>query len=271
MKIKYYQEKKYLNGDLEAIELLNKKRLAYIYEAKDERKKYQKELYYYNQYISLIAELLIDLGLNNSLEYSQALTYLIKKGYLSINHTFKSQEAKNELISCWGMNIIEGLGCCRNFGSFHNDVMKALNEDSRRLYCYLEGFIKVGKFKSANHMINEITYEGRKYGIDIYHNKLFRYKNPFSLKEISLYDNISLTNKPYYEIIYNEKSLDEVKEELKLLEEESKKKTIPKIVYSEELKYKTFKYLEEKQEILEDFHNKTKIIRKEITNKSNTR
>ena len=271
MDIKYYQENKYLNGDPYSIAVIEAKRKSYLNKAKEEQEKYHREIELYYQYISQIAEFLKDLNLNNSLEYSQALTYLLLNGFLSNDHTFNYQEAHNDLDSCFGMNIVEGLGVCRNIASFHNDVMKELNEESRRIYCYIEKHFKIGKYKPARHMMSEITYEGVKYGIDIGCNRLFRYKTPLQFEEIKRNKKKHIANKPYWEIVFDERTIDELKEELKALEEESKKKTISPTVYEEELLNKTFYYLSNKEDILEDFHNKTKIIRKEITNKSNTR
>lgn len=265
-----YDEKVYLSKDEEALDTFYKKRECYALLCDIEREKNNELIKEYNRYLLVSSKFLKSLDLNNSLEYCVAISYLIHKGYFSLDKEFSSVESRGEINSRYGTTIVRGNGCCRNFSDMTFDLMRLMDFFVKELYCYQPNLSlpKSARLKSANHVINVVEFEGVKYGFDLYNGpKLFSFKNPFVLKEISTFDSSMLRNKPYYEIIVDGLSIDDILRELEEYRIESKKQTISPYEYERDILFKTREYLTSQKSMLEDFHESTNEMKLSIAKK----
>ncbi len=169
-----FDEKKYLNKDPKSLEELYKIREKFSLFHSIEKIKYGDLLKEYNKFLRIFSEFLKTLDFNNSLEYGIAISYLIHNRYLCYDKDFKHEENKNEIDARYGLTILKGYGCCRNFSDITRDMMMLLDYFVKNLYCYQGNIYQVRNYrrKSANHVINLIEYDGVKYGIDLYNGCL---------------------------------------------------------------------------------------------------
>ena len=217
----------------------------------------------YDDFISKIAVLIHELGYSSVLECSLMVGYLIDNGYLSYDFDFIDGNPKKEIIHRLGTSILTGTGCCRNYSNMLKDVLSCMNEYVDTMFCY-QGKIKFTNNK-ANHMINLVKHEDYIYGLDLYNNKkLFRFENPIELKEITYARHSSLLYKPDYEVLVGETDWDTVKEKLKLFQDMSEKKTIGHFEYEKYYKRAVRNKMDNEHDRLFDFHEKTKLLKKEI-------
>lgn len=259
-----YNEKRYLNGDQEALDFISELREEYIEEVEDDRENYYEAITEYEDFLNELADELLKYDLNDSLEYSIALSYLIDKGYLSVDHKFRHRESLEEVNGRLGMNIVSGRGCCRNIVDFHKAVFDRLNISLKPLYCY-EG-IRSGSNSYANHVMSLVEYDNNLYGIDLHNgNALFRFKKPMKLSLISTLNSGKVRYKPYYELVTGESDLETIRDNLKRYEEYSKKKAISPLIYDLEIKHRTRDLMKSKKDKLEKFSEKTKVLKKSIT------
>ena len=260
-----YNEKRYLDGDIDSLKYFEKRRKIYNNDKEKSLELNKDVIKYYDIYIDYIVEELLKLDLDSSIDYSVALGYLINKGYLSEGFNFESKVSNNEIIGKLGVSILLGSGCCRNISAMHEDVFKKLNIDIIPFYCYQgTGFLK-GLNKEANHIINLVDYKNNLYGIDLYNDSLlYHFKNSFIMKSLSSEMDAKIRYKPYYEMIFDNKDLDKIKERIKLFNDCSKKDHISYFQYEMGIRYEIENYLFEKKDELNDFHNKTKLLRKNI-------
>ncbi len=206
------------------------------------------------------------MGFNNSLEYGIAISYLIHNGYLCYDKDFKHEENKNEIDARYGLTILKGYGCCRNFSDITRDMMMLLDYFVKNLYCYQGNIYQVRNYrrKSANHVINLIEYDGVKYGMDLFNGCiLYRFKNPIILESISETSCLRLANKPYYEIIRGENDIDDILKEIEDYSNEAKKSVISPLEYGE-IKAAVTNSLNIRKNDLDGFHNETREMKKKI-------
>ena len=223
----------------------------------------------YDELVTEIAIFIKHLGYTSSIDCSIILSYLINCGYLSHNLEFNSKvpNENEEIDSCMGTNIVIGNGCCRHFASMHTDVFSKLGIETSKFYCY-DGDNPFNRAKrmSANHVINLIEYDGNMYGIDLYNsNRLFRFRKPFILTSITTYTNSELRYKPYYEIIRGESTLEDIIAKIALFEEYSKRRWINPYDYYDGIKIETESRLRRSEDDMMDFHEETKLLKKEIS------
>ena len=163
------------------------------------------------------------------------------------------------------MSIINGSGCCRNISAIAKEVLDKLNYDNSLLYCH-EGshFFKRTKSLPANHVINLIHHDDNIYGIDLYNSDiLYQFKDEFIMQSCAGFYSGKLRYKPYYELIVGESDIDDMLDTVDLFQKESKKKKISFLEY-EENRYEVRKKMREEEEKLDDFFDKTKVLKKEI-------
>ncbi len=262
---KYYQEDYYLNGDrksLERIEYLKKDRKDTI---KLESIKYQEPIKKYQEFLTLATELLKGLELSTSLEYSLAISYLISKGYLSEDLLFIVKNTDMELSGSLGISILTGAGCCRNISSIHRELMNRLNIPTKSLYCTKDLFFFKGKNHPVDHVMSLVRYHKTLYGIDLMNgNLLYHFTSPFSLEQISLTNNRKYRYKPYSEMIMEDLDLKRIKKVIKQYKKESEKSWISAMEYEDEIVYPTKMYLKTQDDKFDDFHQKTKELKREI-------
>lgn len=263
-----YNEKRYLNGDVEAIKHFEQIRKTYkenIDKSLEDNKDIIKD---YNIYLDYITEELLKYKLDTSVDYSIALGYLINKGYLSEGLKFDSKETDKEILGKPGISILQGSGCCRNICDMQKDIFERLKIDIIPFYCY-QGFdFKQGINKEANHIINLIEYNNNLYGIDLYNGcGLYHFRDSFTMKRISSNSDELLRYKPYCELIIDGRSLEQIKERIELFDSYSLLKPINSFVFEMIIRNEIETLLYENRNELNEFNNKTKILRKNIVKK----
>ena len=268
-----YNENRYLNGDRGALIIFDKCREEYK-KKKEQSLEDNKELIdNYNIYLDCIVDELLKYNLDSSLDYSIALGYLINKGYLSEDLVFNAKESDKEILGKLGISILLGNGCCRNICDMQDDIFKRLNIDIMPFYCFqgIDLFNR-GKDMPANHIINLVEYNNNLYGTDLYNSSiLYHFKGPFIMKSISSTHDESLRYKPYYEMMLDGKSLDEVKKKIEMFRNYSKIKPISYFEYEMGIKNEIEELLFSNQDKLKDFNNKTKILIKDIIKRINSK
>ena len=261
-----FNEDRYLNDDKESLEFFLRERNIYLKKVQNSRDKYGKAINYYDTFLDVVCAELLKLDLDNSLEYSIALNYLIDKGYLSDNNLFESRVSDFEVLSKLGMSIIWGSGCCRNTSDMHKDVFDKLELKTIPFYCYLgNDFLGRGKNNCANHVINLVEYNDNLYGVDLYNNCIiYHFKNPFIIKSISSYYNDTLRYKPYYEIIADGRELDDIRSRINEFSDYSTRGAISSLEYESDIKYNVKKKLQANESELANCFEKTKVLKKQI-------
>ncbi len=259
-----YDEELYLNSEY-LIEYYSKLGVKYTNLVEREKIIYADVFYYYDLLLDRTIKLLRNIGFNNSLEYSIALSYLIECGYLSKDFVFKPGIDTNEIKTKMGISIIDGVGCCRNFSSLHKDIFDKMDLSIKPFYCY-EGnnFFKKSRKRAANHVLNLVEYDDNTYGIDLYNNNmLYHFKNKYFLKSISSYYSGDLRYKPYYELMMGESNIEDIKKTLELFDEYSTRSFISPLEY-EEIKYDTSKRMKKEEDSLYDFFNSTSDLKEKV-------
>ena len=266
-----FNEKRYLKGNLEDIKYFEECRTQYRNNKEQSFEKNKDIFKYYDIYLEYIADLLIKLRLNSSIDYSVALGYLIKKGYLSDGLKFSLEESDKEINGKLGISIVQGSGCCRNICDIQSDIFNILNINIIPFYCYQGNDFFMGLNKKANHIINLVEYKNNMYGIDLYNDRLlYSFKNSYIMKSISSEHDSKIRYKPYYEIIIDGRTIDDIRERIKLFNEYSREKAISYFEYEMGIKYEIDNHLFEKKDELNEFHNKTKLLRKNIISRMNS-
>lgn len=229
---------------------------------------YSEALEKYNQFITKVAQFIRSIGYKKPLESSFCLSLMIHLGYLSHDMKFSDlpPNLEKEITCKLGINIVTGDGCCRNYSAIHQDVFGELGLDSELFYCY-QGHNTFNRAKRArsNHVINLIQHEGVTYGIDMYNlNNLFHFIDPFLLAEISTTRRSVLRYKPYTELEYGISSIEDVQEKLKRFAEYTQTRPINPFDYEAGLKYEMKRKIREQENLFRDFHEETKVLKKEI-------
>ena len=232
-----------------------------------EKKDYRKTLKKYDKFIGEVAKFIKELGYHSCLDCSLILSYLIHHGYLSKDMVFKSgsYEPSTEISSRLGTSILTGMGCCRNVAGLQEDVFHELGIQTEPFYCY-EGanlFHKEAN-RPANHVINLVFYDHNLYGMDLFNqNRLYSFRTPLILKEDSTHSGRRLRYKPYYEIIMGA-SVKDIKDKLYQFQDYAKRDVLSPFVFEDEIKYDAKRMMMESEDVLHDFHEKTKSLKREI-------
>lgn len=265
---KYLDEDYYLGGTPDVIKHYNR-----FYEKIEdiwliEKLLYSEALGKYDLFITKVAEFIKSLGFKNGYEASVCLSYLIHNGFLSNDLEF-SDMPPNQLaeITCrYGINIVLGDGCCRNYSAIHKEVFEQLGYHSELFRCYQgSNTFNRAKYAKANHVINLIQHEGVTYGIDMYNlNNLFHFIDPFILREISTSRRLHLRYKPHSELEYGESTVDEINQKIERFARYAEARAINPFDYEAGLKYKTKRKVRGHEKDYRDFHEYTKILKKEI-------
>ena len=262
-----YNENVYLSGDKEAMDtfLLRKERENLLHVV--ERLKYEDTIREYNRFLLILRDFIKSLGFDTSLENAIALSYLIHHGYLTFDKNFKNEETKDEISARYGMTILKGYGCCRNYSDMGKDILMLLDYYVKNFYCYQPNLSlpKSARLKEANHVINLVEFDGCKYGIDLYNGcALYSFKDCFTLRKISSFDDGKLRYKPYYEILTGESTLEDIKRQLEDFKNESRKSHISFLVYEHDIRAQIVEFMNKHKDLFEDFHNETKSMKENI-------
>ncbi len=266
MKKNYYDEKVYLKKDKEVYDFFEERKKEHSFDYLEEARLYKDIFKEYYKFEQKIVELLKSLNLSSTLEYSIALSYLIRKGYLSKDLNFEKKSPIPEIETNCAINIVNGKGVCRNFSDMHFGVMSRMNEYSKRFYCTNSFSMIKARKNEANHVLNLIEYENVLYGIDLCNKaRLFKFSNEFILKEISFDTNKKYRYKPYFEMVSEYSAFEQIDKNLKIFKEDSKKPHISAVQYYEDILPQVLGYLYSQKDTFMDFHNETKELKNNIS------
>ena len=210
MDIRYYDERYYLDvsNELERIYLLHaQEEWNYMYEK--EANNYSQLINSYNLYIELVKKLIDEITPSkNDLSKIHTIMNLLMEGIFSYSDKFEIASGHIDILhSNDGINILYGKGSCRHVSSFISDVMP----QSRILTCV--GEVNMPYESEANHTINLIDYDGKKYGFDAINGGiLYNFINEFEMVPIDKETKPHLYYKPYCEIMFFRRSFVEIKE-----------------------------------------------------------
>ena len=208
-------ESLYLNEDgIFMRELIKLNYDEYLEEEKSENNKYAYLISLYNKYISIIFDLVHELEIkDNQISTIQIITTLLLNGVFSYNGVFEKKSGiKDILISRNGLNVIDGIGCCRNVSAFIKDIM-----DIDEFPCVISYISDkhLATEREVNHTINLIYYKGVSYGFDAYNNgNLYKMISEFEMVPFDDKLKYYAYYKPYYDMIYNGKSLLDIRKSL---------------------------------------------------------
>lgn len=177
-------------------------------------KEYQKLIELYDEYTSLIADLIKKERFDNDMERSIFLEKLTQKGYLSKDKTFQFKAFKYDTESMISLREISGArvatstGVCRHICSLHNDVLKKCGVDIRILPTHVAHtnhpeYNKHFRNITADHVVLGIIEKGEKYIYDPTNNCFGRSTiNHFGNKEhdIDIAELITLGDSIFYNI-----------------------------------------------------------------------
>ena len=208
-------ESLYLNEDgIFMRELIRLNRDEYLEDEKIENSKYASLICLYNKYILKVSDLVDELEIkDNQISTIQIITTLLLNGVFSYNGIFeKGRGIKDILISRNGINVIDGVGCCRNVTAFIKNIM-----DIDEFPCVISYISDkhLAREKEVNHTINLIYYKGVPYGFDAYNNgNLYNMISEFEMVPFNDKLKYYAYYKPYYDMIYNGKSLSDIRQSL---------------------------------------------------------
>ena len=263
-----YNEDNYLDGNPIYIRYFEASYRANLKKWQEEQEEFSSVLENYDELVTKIALFIKHLGYTSSIDCSMTLSYLINCGFLSHDMAFESEPPKTgqEIDYSLGTNIVIGNGCCRNFTQMHLDVFQKLGIPLQKFYCY-EGINPFNRAKNANanHVISLIEFADNLYGIDIYNSdRLFHFRDSFTMTSISMNYTNHLRYKPYYEITHEGATLEDILAILEKFGEYSKKRSINPFDYCDHIKFETGRRLRRLEDEMMDFHEETKTLKKDI-------
>ncbi len=265
-----YNEASYLSGDQDVIEEFHQDFLEDQERIEKEKIKFANVLKNYDELITRTAKFLRSLGYKSSIDCSLLLSYMIRDGILSNNQVFTADEQKytQEILANLGTTIVVGNGCCRNHAKMHADVFNALGLYTKDFYCFLGASARSGAINSqCNHVINLINYNNQLYGIDLYNsNRLFRFRNPFVMIEITNRDKQYLRYKPYKELEEGTSDIYKIVEQLDIFRRSSQTRSINASEYEGNLKPAAHRRYNQLNAdcVFDDFHEDIQPLKKEI-------
>ena len=124
----------------------------------------------YNRLIKETAFLLTNMNITEPVPILSLYTYLIKNGYLSLNHHFTYNKNVDDCLYLFGTNVIYGEGVCRHITTFLTDIYKEIGYESyniamvskdtetlsRQEYNYEESNIQESKIQKVKNKINNV-------------------------------------------------------------------------------------------------------------------
>ena len=224
----------------------------------------------YDEFITKVAELIRNLGFSSSIECSLIISHLIKNGFLSDEMSFnwENVDEDKELMCNIGTSIVSGEGCCRHLSSIQKDIFRKLGLFIKEFYCYYgDNTYNRGANEQANHVIGLIEHEGYQYGIDMGNDdRLYHFLTPTILRELAISNPEHLLYKPYYELrVGAPSSIEEIKRNLEKYRELSETIHLHPYDYEANFRQEAHRRLRRLEDTLRDFHEDTKILKKEIT------
>ena len=210
MFLRYYDERYYLDEN-------RKREINYLLESQkiwEDEMKLEKQNYItlisdYDSYIKIVSKLINELDYNkDDLSKLSIITKLIYDGIFSYGQVFTRGSDASTILNCkLGLNIIDGLGLCRHISEFIWDVIPS----SGILTCVTK--CRNPLRKEANHMINLVKYNGAFYGFDAYNGgKILKFEDKFKMVPVDYTIKTHFNYKPYAEVMFYKRSLEEIRE-----------------------------------------------------------
>lgn len=232
------------------------------------KKIFKKAIINYRELIDLISNIIKEIGLlNNSISYSVILSKLIHKGSLSNDLKLtisENDEEFKDIIGFFGLDIINGYGCCRHFSNLFQDVFENIGMCGEMIICInKEGMTLEEAFSSRhNHVVNLIEFNNVYYAKDSLNANFYQFINGFAMN--SYFD---LTDYAYFKpsvtMIMNGKTLPEVKEKIKLFTESSKSTPLT-IQELKEIILETIYLYNKNKNLIKDFERNSEVLKRKI-------
>ena len=86
-------------------------------------KEYLELYHHYQIFLEELSKMASDLAWNNEMKIFSGYSYLLKKGYLSLEHQFYFSKYSDDALDLLGTNIMLGRGVCRNISSGLTDLL----------------------------------------------------------------------------------------------------------------------------------------------------
>ena len=166
----------------------------------------------YKKYIAKVQELIGSLKLDDELLCAVFIELLIKKGFFSSGLSFKTVNGHEEKVKLYsGTSIILGIGSCRNFVSFYDDIFEGIYNHPLSYGGILSTDDKGGK---SNHVINLVNYDDKIHGYDLFNSTPYTFVTPYEMKP-DIEPSTNFRYRSYWDLIkHNNKKLKDVEEDL---------------------------------------------------------
>lgn len=210
----------------------------------------------YDSFIEKVSRLIQDISLkDNSLSAILSTGILLSHGMFSVNGKLVYDESNFDTLHFkLGVDAVRGYGQCRHFSSFIDDVMKNLDVKSDVFSCnFTDIYSEISLISSpASHMTNLIYYNNVPYVFDVLnYNGIFSFVDEFKAVSVDYTNPLYYHYKPYYEMFYYGKTLQEVKEQLEIF-----RKSIGKSITEKEfleIENETRQKLDRDMDLIYDF------------------
>lgn len=239
-----------INEESELVKAIMKKQNEYNLEVLKNRRIYEENIKYYKEFIEIIANIIRKIALkNNSISYSYVILKLLYDGYLSNNFLYTKQGNKEDLfdiIGFLGIDIINGVGCCRHISAIHKDIFNILEISDDIFPCIaVKDSIAIERVQ-ANHHANLFKYNDLYYLHDIYNQQFFSFSDSLLLEiepkeKTSIYDTV-LFYEPVLDIIMNNILFLQIKEKIEIFGNDSRKIHISSKELDEIINYTNIQY-----------------------------
>lgn len=122
----------------------------------------------YKQYVKKISDYYSS-GYDNPIDIYNEFGFMYRNGLLSYgNQLFRIGEPVVDIHPYGGIDVVNGIGCCRNVNCLFTDVLKELGYDCGNMYGTLNNKNEFDIF--ANHVATWINIDGNIYILDPYNN-----------------------------------------------------------------------------------------------------
>ncbi len=199
----------------------------------EHKEKYKEAFKNYSNFNKIyVSKLIKGIGIpNNSISYSILLSHIMSEGYLSKDMVLvrENEKYKNfkDIFGLLGLDVINGVACCRHFSTLFKDVFKELNICGDLIACLCKENItlKEAFISKHNHVVNMIEYNGIYYAFDPFNNNIYKFIDMFTM-EPYFDKRILIYFKPSVNMIYNDETFIEVLNKIIKFDESSKLKPL---------------------------------------------
>ncbi len=272
----YFDEHDYIKEDLYLFsenKLLKKamiiQQLRYQYLVETNIKKYKNVSNDYNKIKIMSSKLIEEISIpNNSFSNSLAFASLLHSGSFSNNLNFTAVEDDNKNIKdikgIVGLDVINGYFSCRHACAVFQDVFDELKICGEIIGCRSND--TVSSLKEAfqtfvTHSVNLIEYNNVYYAFDAFNINMFEFEDEFTMK--SLLNSKIHYYKPYFSILFNNKSFEEVLKNIEMFKKSSQTNHITLLELSDIIN-ETDNLYHENIGLVKDFQNDTAKLKRNI-------